>query len=64
MRDILERITDSELLLFSFPLYCYGIPAVLKNLIERLLPLSGIAMKRVGDRYVHVLRRISPGRNI
>ena len=54
MRDILERITDSELLLFSFPLYCYGIPAVLKNLIERLLPLSGIAMKKVGERYVHV----------
>ena len=54
MRDILERITGSELLLFSFPLYCCGIPAVLKNLIERLLPLSGIAMKKVGERYVHV----------
>lgn len=54
MRDILERIAGSELLLFSFPLYCYGMPAVLKKLVERLLPLSGIAVKRVGDRYVHV----------
>ena len=54
MRDILERITGSELLLFSFPLYCCGIPAVLKNLIDRLLPLSDIAMKKVGERYVHV----------
>ena len=54
MRSILEQILASELLLFSFPLYCYGMPAVLKNLIDRTLPLSSMAMQKVGDRYEHV----------
>ena len=30
MREILEQILDSDLLLFSYPLYCYGMPAMLK----------------------------------
>lgn len=54
MRSILEEILASDLLLFSFPLYCYGMPAMLKNLIDRTLPLSSIAMQKVGDRYEHV----------
>lgn len=54
MRSILEQILASDLLLFSFPLYCYGMPAMLKNLIDRTLPLSSLAMQRVGDRYMHV----------
>ena len=54
MRAILEGILSSDLLVFSFPLYCYGIPAVLKNLIDRTLPLSSIAMQKVDGRYEHV----------
>ena len=41
MREILEQMLASDLLLFSFPLYCYGMPAMLKNIIERTLPLDG-----------------------
>ncbi len=54
MRAILERILESDLLLFSFPLYCYGMPASLKALLDRTLPLSSMAMQKVGDRYEHV----------
>lgn len=54
MRSILEKILSSDLLLFSFPLYGYGMPALLKNLIDRTLPLSSIAMRKVGERYEHV----------
>lgn len=54
MAAILEEILASDLLLFSFPLYCYGMPAMLKNLIDRTLPLSSLAMQKVGDRYMHV----------
>lgn len=57
MRGILEEILASDLLLFSFPLYGYGMPAVLKNLIDRTLPLSSMAMKKVGDRYEHIGQR-------
>ena len=54
MRAILEEILDSDLLLFNYPLYCYGMPASLKALMDRTLPLSNMRMRKVGDRYEHV----------
>ena len=54
MRGILEEILESDLLLFSFPLYCYGMPAPLKALLDRTMPLSSMAMRKVGERYEHV----------
>lgn len=57
MQEILEQILESDLLLFSFPLYCYSMPAALKNLVDRMLPLSSMAMAEVDGRYVHVGQR-------
>ncbi len=54
MRPILEKILESDLLILSFPLYCYGMPAPLKAVIDRVLPLSSMEMEKVGDRYDHV----------
>ena len=54
MRPILEAILDSDLLLFSFPLHSYGMPAPLKTLLDRMLPLTSMAMRKTDDRYVHV----------
>ena len=54
MREILNEILESDLLIWSFPLYCYGMPAPLKALLDRTLPLSSMAMQKVGDRYEHV----------
>ena len=54
MREILDEILESDLLVFSFPLYCYGMPAPLKALLDRTMPLSSLAMQKVGDRYEHV----------
>ena len=54
MRKILNEILESDLLVWSFPLYCYGMPAPLKALLDRTLPLSSMAMRKVGERYEHV----------
>ena len=54
MRAILKEILTSDLLLFSYPLYSYGMPAHLKALLDRTMPLSSMAMQKVGDRYEHV----------
>lgn len=54
MRDILEQILRSDLLIWSFPLYCCGMPAPLKGLLDRTLPLSSMSMRKAGDRYEHV----------
>ncbi|MCR5024144.1 MAG: flavodoxin family protein [Lachnospiraceae bacterium] len=54
MKNILEEILSSDLLIWSFPLFCYGMPAPLKALLDRTLPLSSMTMQKVGDRYEHV----------
>ncbi|MBO4366953.1 MAG: flavodoxin family protein [Clostridia bacterium] len=54
MSNVLGEILRSDLLLFSFPLYCYGMPAPLKALLDRTMPLSSMAMTKAGDRYAHV----------
>ena len=54
MGEILNKILESDLLIWSYPLYCYGMPAPLKALLDRTLPLSSMAMKKVGERYEHV----------
>ena len=53
MAEILEKMLASDVLLFSFPLYCYGMPAPLKMLMDRTMPLSAMAMRREGERYEH-----------
>ncbi len=50
----LANILDSSLLILSFPLFCYGMPAPLIASIDRFLPLLSMAVKKVGDRYEHV----------
>lgn len=54
MLDILNEILQSDILIFSFPLYGYGMPAPLKALMDRTLPLGSMAMQKVGERYEHV----------
>lgn len=54
MKEILQEILTSDVLIFSFGLYSYGMPAALKNLIDRTMPLSSMAMQKVGDRYEHI----------
>ena len=53
MAQILREILASELVIWSFPLYCYGMPAPLKAVLDRTLPLSSMTMRKVGDRYEH-----------
>lgn len=54
MKGILDEILKSDLLIFSYPLYCYGMPAPLKTLIDRTMPLSSMAIQKVEGRYEHV----------
>lgn len=54
MAQILRDILSSDILLFSFPLYGFGVPAPLKALLDRTLPLGSLAMRKVDDRYEHV----------
>ena len=54
MQGILEEMLKSDLLIFSFPLYSYGMPGALKNVIDRMMPLSSWNMvKNDEGKYGH-----------
>lgn len=40
MNIVLDKIKDADIVIWSFPLYCYGMPSNLKAYIDRLLPLT------------------------
>lgn len=54
MKEILKKILSVDILIFNFPLYCFGMPAPLKALIDRTLPLSSMMMRKVNDKYEHI----------
>ena len=40
MRAVIEKILWADVIIWSFPLYYFGLPGQLKNLIDRELPMS------------------------
>lgn len=56
MHGILDELLSSDVVIFSFPLHCYGIPAPLAALVSRTLPLSSLAVQKEGGRWRHVGR--------
>ena len=43
--DILGKITASDVIIWSFPLYCYSMPSHLKAVADRTIPLAKMSMK-------------------
>lgn len=40
MPELLTKLTTADLVIWSTPLYCYGMPAIGKAIVDRLLPLT------------------------
>ena len=40
MQKVIKKLIDADLILWSFPLYYFNVPGILKNLIDRQLPMS------------------------
>ncbi len=43
--EILAKITRADIVVWSFPLYCYGMPSHLKAVIDRTIPLAKMTMR-------------------
>lgn len=46
MAEMLEEMLASDLIIYSFGLYSYGMPGPLKNFVDRTMPLSSWNMHR------------------
>ena len=40
MQGVLEKELEADMIVWSFPLYYFGVPGILKNMIDRQLPLN------------------------
>jgi len=40
MEPLLKKYREAELVIWSFPLYCFGMPSKIKAFLDRLLPLN------------------------
>ena len=47
--EILDLYRNADIIIWSFPLYCYGMPSHLKALLDRTIPLVKMNMERLED---------------
>ena len=47
--EILDRYRDADVIIWSFPLYCYGMPSHLKAVLDRTIPLVKMKMVQLPD---------------
>lgn len=51
MQAVIKKLIEADLILWSFPLYYFNVPGILKNLIDRQLPMSLPFMSSKQDGY-------------
>ena len=57
MTGILASVNESDVVIFSFPVYCHSIPAALKVVIERTMPLSFEKIVKNEEGHYHHIER-------
>lgn len=51
---ILDLYPEMDLIIWSFPLYCYGMPSRIKAVLDRTIPLNQMKMEIVDGRTRHL----------
>ena len=62
MDGLLPVVADSDLTVYATPLYTYSVPGMLKDFMDRCLPLSQPYLIKSGDTTGHPSRRTKNGR--
>ena len=52
--EILAAYLAADVIIWSFPLYCYGMPSHLKTVLDRVIPLVKMNMREVDGKVQHV----------
>ena len=60
MQKVIEKLIDADLILWSFPLYYFNVPGILKNLIDRQLPMNLPFMSSKQNGYGRLFIHIGP----
>ena len=53
MPDLLKKITEADIVVYATPLYSFSMTGLMKNFVDRMIPLLNPTIKRLGGRYTH-----------
>ena len=52
--ELLDKYVEADVVIWSFPLYCFGMPSHLKAVLDRMIPFVKMDMAQCGDEVRHV----------
>jgi len=56
MPGLLEKVRRADILLYATPLYIYTVSGLMKNFMDRIIPLISPQIVKRGDQYIHPMR--------
>ncbi|MBV7276179.1 flavodoxin family protein [Clostridium sp. PL3] len=56
MKELLNKILEADVMVYATPLYYYTVTGIMKDFMDRMLPLNNKEILKVGDNYSHPRR--------
>lgn len=56
MEEILEKVIEADIMVYATPLYIYTVTGLMKDFMDRKLPLAKRDIIKVGNQYAHPKR--------
>ena len=61
MPEILEKLREAEVVVYATPLYVFDMSGLMKNVMDRMLPMTQPYIIKRGDHYIHPPRYAPAG---
>lgn len=56
MEELLDKISEANIIVYATPLYYYTVTGIMKDFMDRMLPLNNREIIKVGENYSHPKR--------
>jgi hypothetical protein len=56
MEELLNKVIQADIMVYATPLYCYTVTGIMKDFMDRKIPLAKREIVKVGDKYAHPKR--------
>lgn len=66
MEELLEKLKQADIVVYATPLYVFTVTGIMKDFMDRKIPLAKRDIIKVGDKYVHPKRyeKEKPKKNV
>lgn len=56
MEELLEKVLEADIIVYATPLYYFTVTGIMKDFMDRMLPLNNREIVKKGDNYTHPKR--------